>query len=101
MVLPGRRYVFSAASRRPRCPKGSRARTQWARGIEPITDFLGNTAFHKESGAKNGALSDVEELLDLWVVLSDDQRAEVLGLARRLGGFGTITSGGVTADAHQ
>jgi hypothetical protein len=55
-----------------------------ARGIEPTTNSSGISAISDHGGAKSGAPADAGELLTLWVMLTNDQRGEVLALARRL-----------------
>jgi hypothetical protein len=53
-------------------------------GIRTTRENLAKTAFSGEGGAKSGAPADAGELLALWAMLTDGQRAEVLALARRL-----------------
>jgi hypothetical protein len=53
-------------------------------GFEPSSKTPRKRGVDVSTDAKSGASSDADVLLDLWAMLTNDQKAEVLSLARRL-----------------
>jgi hypothetical protein len=63
-------------------------------GFEPSSKTLGKRGVDVSTDAKSDVRADAGELLALWAVLTNDQRAEVLALARRLADQSPLTAKG-------